>query len=180
MQIEKDILLSVGATVGIMAVFFAFVWMPNHRCLTMTQADLLAVESELKTELVKVEHLSALSDEVKRIESQLKASDKILGSKRELGKLLRTFSTELRKHGISDKSIQTQSHRREADYIVLPVTLSFKGSFDGTFDFLKRLEQLSNPMHINRLSMKRRIDKGEDLIDVRVELNAFFAPQEGG
>ncbi|MBL4702177.1 MAG: type 4a pilus biogenesis protein PilO [Phycisphaeraceae bacterium] len=179
MSIKKDILTTAIAGFVITVVFCLVIWFPHHKRITAAKVQLTSVSAELDTELVKAAPLLDLNTKVQEMARSIENLDKQLVSQNELSVLLRKFSAELRRLGIENQTTQTQRPVLHADYVAIPLSLSFRGKYKQVDVFLRYMEQMNYPIFVNRLSMKRNPQGKDKLIWVDLRLMVFFAPSGG-
>lgn len=177
MSIKKDILMSLIGGGVILLLFLLVGWLPYHKRISAAREQLKQVSTELETEMAKASILTQINTQVRDMTATIDMLDKKLVDKGELAVLLRKLSSELRRLGIENQTIHTQSPSTFPDYIAIPLTLSFNGQYDQTDVFLRYMENLNYPIYINRLSMQRSPKDADKLISVNLRLMVFFAPE---
>lgn len=177
MLIKKDILISVVCGFVIMVLFCLVIWLPHHKRLSAAREKLAEVSTALDAELAKASELTKINNHVNDMNATIAQIDKKLVAKSDLSVLLRKLSSELRRLGIENQTLHTQSPTNFPEYTAIPLTLSFSGQYDQTDVFLRYMENLNYPIYIGRLSMQRSPRDADKLIMVNLRLMVFFAPE---
>lgn len=177
MSTKKDVLISIAAGFVILLLFTLVIWLPHHKRLSQAKAQLASVDAALQAELNKAATLTQINAKVNTMRQSLEQMDKQLVDNSQLAVLLRKLSAELRRLGIENQTIHTQSPVDFPKYTAIPLTLSFLGQYDQTDVFLRYMENLNYPMFISRLSMQRSPREAGKQISVNLRLTVFFAPE---
>ena len=179
MSIKKDIMVSVGAGFLILVLYSLVIWLPHHKRISQANEAFDTVSVELDAELTKAAVLTELNSNVRDMMVSIEQLDKHLVPRSELSVLLRKFSAELRRLGIENQTIHTQSPQAQSHYTAIPLKLNFQGQYSQIDVFLRYMENLNYPIFVSDMSMRRN-PRGEDqLIAVDLQLMIYFAPDGG-
>lgn len=178
MRIEKDQKRAL-ATVGILVVVFAVgLWLPHRLQERRLYQQIQAAQKQLGFDRASSQGLGKLARDVIALREVTDRSQKYVPQQTELAPLLRQLSTDLQVQEAVDQVLETESGRSGQDYSVIPVKLKFKGSFPGTFGFIKSIESMRRLVRVTRLNARMDVTKPNEPLTVEVQVCAFSSSSE--
>jgi len=180
MQVEKDHLITLGAIVAVAALFVLIGWMPLRAKEARLASERMNLQVQLAEEQKKTIGLGQLARDVELLRSDAARTRKHVPRLDEQAGLLHKLSTELRLQNVQDQTIQTQAILEGDDFRVMPVRLTFRGSFLSTYLFIHRIEAMEQAVQVSRLEVEGDPSKPDQMLSVVVDLHAFFAAHDQG
>lgn len=175
MRIERDQIRTLAVVGALTAAFMGLLWLPNHNQKQRLTERIEQAKNQLESDKAVTVMLPALARELSQLKQQLSTSNKQIPKSDGISELLRQLSGDLQNQQAIDQEIQTQPIVAGADYSVVPVTLSFKGSCPAVFDFVRKVEAGRRLVRITRLSLHNDLSKPTEPLKARIELCTFFS-----
>lgn len=189
MSIVRLNLIVIGAVVAVTSSFACGLLIPGMGALAQARADLSRKIATVRADQEKVGSVSDLYASIMDMDEQMWDFRKRLPAERQFGEFLNELSENLRKSGIDDYLVQPRpgrpldgtklpaSMKLAKGTIILPVSVSFRGSFEALFDFLKKMESLSRLSHVANLKMVND-ENGPGRVGVEVVFHTYHQPEK--
>jgi Tfp pilus assembly protein PilO len=187
MSIRRLNVIVVGSVLGLTALFLAALLLPGVRDLRRQRARIGEELQAVAARQQEVGHVGELYASNLEMERQVREQRRQLPADRQFGEFLNALSESLRRRKIGQYVVQpgpeqTLDEARLPDPLrvaagtaILPVRISFEGSFAQVFDFLKDVEDLPRLSHVE--SMKVRNDEhGPGRVRAEIVLHTFHQP----
>lgn len=178
MQIDKDQKATAAIIVTLLAGFGFGVYLPNQLEIGQLEEGIAQSEGQIAIHDKNARGLNDLRVAVADMRVRLKTASKHIPESNELASFLRTVDSELDNQKMIDAEKLTERIVPGQDYNVIPLSLRFKGDYNGLFRFVSKLENEERLIRINRLEVKGQPHKPDEPVDVRVELSTFASPVE--
>ncbi len=178
MQIDKDQKATFAIIVMLLAGFGFGVYLPNRIEQGQLKDRIAVGQQQLQVNQKNAKGLDDLRVAVEDMRHTLETASKLIPKSNELATFLRSVDSELDHQNMIEAEKLTERIINGRDYNVIPLTLRFRGGYDGVFQFVHNLENEERLIRINRLEVKGKPSKPEEPVDVRVELTTFSAPAE--
>lgn len=178
MHVERDQVRTLLATGVLAAAFIAAMWLPHDMKDRQLKARIEAARQSADEDRTRVVGLAELSTQVASLRNEVQGSQRYIAAEEEIPSMLRELSRELEIRQVAEQEIQTQTAIQGNGYMVLPISMKFKGSLDTAMGFLSKLESMRQVVRVVRFEMGRDSDPKSTLLTARVELSAFYSPSE--
>ena len=159
--------------------FVLGLWLPYRvkkgeaeRALTMLEAGIDADES------VTV-NLAALGHQIVTLRQTAARFDKTVPRQPALPSLLGHLTAPLEAREVTDLNVDHGEMSVGDAYTVIPITLSFQGSFETVFAFLRHVESSDRLIQVNGLIAKGNPRAPDSPLVVDIELTTFCMPAKG-
>jgi Tfp pilus assembly protein PilO len=145
-----------------------------------TAADNAALE-ERRTQLVSLQEVAKtitnIKDEIGRLQEALNFFDHRLPKEREIDVILRQVWQIAESKSLTPRSVRTTAPETLARYSSQPIMLSMEGSFEGFYDFLIGLEQMSRLTKVRQMQITK-VPTDDNLVSADLLMDIFFEKQE--
>jgi Tfp pilus assembly protein PilO len=180
MRIEGDQVKTALVVAALAAVFVFALWMPTQNRKKELQQQLQAAQHEAQSRSKDAKGMVELVEQVNELETLAKRDDHYVPAQDELAELLSQLTSGLTTQGIQNVEIKTDPIERYGKFNVMPVALRFRGSFQSVFQFLKHVESMRRLVRVTSVDIQPPMkDRGDNKLDVRVQLSTFFQVSEG-
>lgn len=179
MRIERDQIVTLGAISGLAILFVLGGWLPMQNRRSQADRQAGEISQQLSGTRQGATGLAKLARDVQALKDQVGDSPRYVPQEGELAGLLRQLSSELADQQVQDQMIQTQSMVSGEDFNLMPVRLTFRGTFPATFAFLRHIEYMDRVVQVNRLEVDGTAGADKPL-NVILDLSTFSAPMGGG
>lgn len=145
----------------------------GHAWALSSRWDRLA---ELEAERENLQAFAAeqnLADEVAELHQQLADSAAAFPADAEVGGLLSELGDDLRQLGVSERSLTMNTASTVGGVQIIPLDLSFKGSFASAFDLLDRLHTYERIVRVEQIAIKRSPRNSGDGLSINARLLTF-------
>jgi len=178
MKVERDVMITASAIAALVLVAALVLWMPAARERSRLQADILAaqlvLQQNVKIDAELVEHRSFVSD----LKEELNEEHRRVPRGVNLGDLLRRVSTEVRVQAVTEQETQTLPIVHGEHYSAIPVVLKFNGSFPAVYGMVESIETMPRLVRVTGLNIDGDPLRPNEPLHVRIEMAAFFTPEE--
>lgn len=179
MQIDRDQKATFVIVFMLLAGFGFGVYLPNRLEQNQLSDQIALAEQQANTNEKSANGLRDLRTAVVDMRKTLEVSSKLIPESNELATFLRTVDHEIDRGNMIEAEKLTERIVEGRDYNVIPLTLRFRGDYNGVFQLVKKLEGADRLIRINRFEVKGNPTKPEEPVDVRVELSTFSLPMQG-
>jgi Tfp pilus assembly protein PilO len=174
--------LNIGAALLVIALTAAFVAglvRPGLKQLSTCQAEITARQAAVRAEQERLGNVGGLYASVLELDEGMRDFRVRLPAERRFGEFLSDLSDNLKKCKIDDYVVQPKpallveegkvpdALKLAGGTAILPVSISFRGSFVQLFDFLTGLESLPRVSHVESI---RVVNDEQHPGDVSVEM----------
>jgi Tfp pilus assembly protein PilO len=146
-------LLTVAATLGIVAVFILGVYRPRHGTLLDLRAQVRGLEQTMAETQQRCSVLMPLTRQVERLRASASEFEQCLPRDGQVGPFLQQVAEQLREAHLSSLEMRPGSPVEGSRYSELPIRLGFAGRFANIFAFLAELEGMARTKRIVDLSL---------------------------
>lgn len=178
MRVEKDQINTMIAIAVLCLAYVLAIWMPQRGRIAEARERLDAAEAALTSGQAGQVSLKQMSADLRELRQSVQNSTKRIPDQSDLPALLRELSGELEDLHVTDRTIQTQAVEKGDDFVVIPIRLTFRGSFAAAYAFMQRVESMDRLVHIGKLELGGDADGQDRPITVRMDMAAFFLPEE--
>ena len=169
-------LLIVGALI---LTFVLGLWLPFSLKQARVQRALAALGDEIATDRRSVVSLTALGQQIVFLSQTAARFDKTVPPEPALVSLLGELTTTLEDHQVTALEVQPKKVIEGEAYWLIPIDLSFHGSFEAVTALLTHIEAMDRLMQINRVSVDGYPNRPGSPLEVTMELSAFCMPVKG-
>lgn len=173
MAINRETLKTSAVLLGLLVLFAGGVLVPYHFRDAALHKRIDAARLTLGIGEVDNAGLVRLYEEVKALREEL-GGGQYIPVEAETSAVLQDLSGLINAPGVSGQEIVTLKSGYYADYNILPVKIQFDAPFATAFDLIKRIEQLSSVVRVDRLEVQARPGYPRQPLTVNLELSAFF------
>lgn len=178
MRLERDLWLTLGAAVGLIALFGCTLFLPQHLKQQRLTQQLAEAEMELDQNRQGTAGMDKLQADVDRLRKALAEAPKTVPAETDIAPLLRQLSSDLEVLQVSDKEVVTQPVVDGTNFGLVPMTLKFTGSYRTLYEFLQRLEGNPRLIRVIRLELDGSVEQLGQPVQARVDLMTFFSPSQ--
>lgn len=178
MRVEKDQINTMIAIAVLCIAYVLAIWMPQRGRIAEARERLDAAETALSSGQAGQISLQQMSADLRELRQSIQNSTKRIPDQSDLPALLRELSGEMEDLHVTDRTIQTQAMEKGDDYIIIPIRLTFRGSFASIYAFLQRLESMDRLVHVGKLELGGNSEGQDRTVSVRMDMAAFFLPEE--
>jgi len=178
MRIESDYIKTGIAMAALIVLFIAGVWMPDRLQAASLRQRMSEAQQQLDAGQAASVKLRALRPQTTELRQRVEATAKYVPVESEIAELMRELHTTLQRCDARDIATRHGNEFRGMNYTVIPITLEFRSSFIDAFVFVEHIESMSRLVRVDRLQVMGKRDHPGALLDVTVELSAFYARQE--
>jgi len=162
--------------VAILGLFWQFVVTPRQDELHRVQEEARDVAAQIvaRDELGR----EALATEVKLQHEQTRTSslDSQIPNKVQLGAFLERLSDDTQEANLRSIDVAPRSPHKAQGLGVLPIRMTFEGTFASLYEFLKRVESQDRIVYVSAMQTSR-MDPGSPMLTTELTLQIFY--QEG-
>ncbi len=173
MRIEKDQIRSVIILLAMAAGFYFVGWRPQQAERAELNARVQNTQEQLGVNRQGVSNLSELRRLVEQMSEQALTSHEAVPTSTELADLLRSLTNELQTQRMIEPEIETEAIIAGEDFNVIPLSLHFRGSFEGLAGFLRKVESLPRLIRIHKLHIDAAPTKPGEPIEVSLQMTTF-------
>lgn len=179
MKLNREMLKTGGVVLGLIALFAGGVLVPYHFRDASLRKRVDAARASLGIGEVDNAGLVRLYDQVKALREELSGSQHI-PDEAGTSTILQELTGLINEPGITGQEIVTLKSGYYADYNILPVRVQFDAPFATAFDLVKRIEQMSSVVRIDRIEAESQPGYPNKPLTVNLELSAFFMSESIG
>ena len=179
MKINRERIKTGCAVLGLFALFAGGVLVPYSYRDASLNKRIDAARATLGIGEVDHAGLVRLYDEVQGLRDEISGGQHIPGEA-ETSTVLQDLSGLINAPGVTGQEIVTLKSGYYADYNILPVKIQFDAPFATAFDLVKRIEQLSSVVLIDRIEAEAQPNYPSQPLTVNLELSAFFISEPNG
>lgn len=184
--------LNVGVALLVVALTTAFVLAlvrPGMKELKACQAEIADKQAAVCAEQERLGNIGGLFASVLQLDEAMRDFRVRLPEDRRFGEFLNDLSENLKKCGIDDYVVQPkpalladegklpEALKVAAGTTILPVNISFRGTFVQLFDFLAGLESLSRLSHVEAIKVVND-EQHPGSVGVEMMLHTYQHPDE--
>lgn len=173
MKINREMVKTCVIILGLLGLFAGGVLVPYSFRDASLQKRVDAARATLGIGAVDNAGLVRLYDEVKSLREELSGGQRIPGEA-ETSTVLQDLSGLINAPGVTGQEIVTLKSGYYADYNILPVKIQFDAPFATAFDLVKRIEQLSSVVRVDRIEAEAQPGYPSKPLTINLELSAFF------
>ncbi len=179
-MLHRDQAKMLAVVCGLVAAFIIGFWMPrkareNHLWRAVEQSQQLVEQSDMGGS-----GLIRLAGQVVQLQNAAAQAEKYVPEGDHLADLLRSLSTSLAEIEAQSVITETQPPVIGPQYGVIPVKQRFRASFTQVHDYLQRVEAIQRLVQINHVQVRRPMRESDPLLEISIDLSAFFIPETGG
>ena len=174
MRIDRLQLRTGLIILGLVAGFAAAGWWPAQRQKQTLRNRIDVAEQELGIARNRTDGLAKLAEEVQKLRDEVKSSNKEIPEQGEMASMLRELSVQIENENLTGQGINMLAAEAGADYLTLPVELTFSGQSLDAFRFVNRLERMPRLVQVESMTMRREPNSKGDRIKTSMRLNTFF------
>ena len=178
MRIDSDQKVTLFILAALGAVFVLALWLPRQAQINELNERIEKHQRQVGYDRRDAAGLTDLAGNVRDLKLAVDTSKNYVPDRSELANLLRQLSAEMVRQELTDRVVQTEAVELGADYNVIPLRLTFRGSYDGAFRFIQYAESMRRLIRINRLAITGRPTRPNEPVSVEIELCTFSAPME--
>lgn len=179
MKINREMLKTAAVVLGLLGLFAGGVLVPYSFRDASLKKRIDAARSTLGIGEVDNAGLVRLYDEVQSLRDELGGGQHI-PDEAEISTVLQDLSGLINAPGVSGQEIVTLKSGYYADYNILPIKIQFNAPFATAFDLVKRIEQLSSVVRVDRIEAEALPGYPSSPLTVNLELSAFFMSESIG
>lgn len=179
MKNNHDMLKTGGVILALLGVFAGGVLVPYGFRDARLQKRIDAARINLGIGEVDNTGLVRLYDEVKNLRDQLSGGQRI-PDETQTSIVLQDLTGLINAPGVTGQEIVTLKSGYYADYNILPVKIQFNAPFATAFDLVKRIEELSSVVRIDRVEAEAQPNYPTQPLTINLELSAFFTTEAIG
>lgn len=165
-KIEKfpvayKVLITLGLIAALYYMYTTNVEEPALLELQQIQGNIDKADSELKDISFKIQHLTEVEQEIRKLRSQLTEAISLLPVKSEIPSLLRHVATLAEKSGLTIKTFRPQPEVNRRYYFEVPVAMQITGNFHEVANFFDQVSKMRRVVNVTGVRMVRS-DCGND------------------
>jgi type IV pilus assembly protein PilO len=184
---DRNILILGLLVIVLLAVVFYFLLLsPLLNRLDERVQERSDKEAQLANLQQEVAQLEAIRRNAPETERQLLELSKRVPTQPEIPTLVIQIEEIARASGVTQLSIQPGTPEPPpggGDFFVVPVTMSFEGTYEQLQDFLLRTRNLARLVTVNGVTYQEAVEEGttlaeiEQLLRVEIEAEVYFQPE---
>jgi type IV pilus assembly protein PilO len=184
---DRNILILGLLVIVLLAVVFYFLLLsPLLNRLDERVQERSDKEAQLANLQQEVAQLEAIRRNAPETERQLLELSKRVPTQPEIPTLVIQIEEIARASGVTQLSIQPGTPEPPpggGDFFVVPITMSFEGTYEQLQDFLLRTRNLARLITVNGVTYQEAVEEGttlaeiEQLLRVEIEAEVYFQPE---
>lgn len=159
--------------------FVLGLWLPFRAKRVQIEQTLSKLDADINAEQEDTAGLAAIGQKIVSLSHAVARFDKTVPREPELASLLRELTGELEKQNVTSLDIVPGTVVEGDAYCLIPIALTFEGSFHALFGLLGHIESMDRLVQINTIDAVGNPDSPSALLAVRIELSAFCMPTTG-
>ena len=177
MTIERDQIRTL-AVLAVLAAGFVFgLWLPQRNARAELRQQVAGYEKELGLNQQNTEGLAQLNENVIQLRLAKNTADKDVPATEDVSSLWRQIDLILQEEKVEEPEIRARPVQIWRDYKTIPLNIEFQGSFQSTFGFIDKLENMRRLVRINELEISGKPHQKNPL-RVEINLDTFAAVSE--
>lgn len=172
MKLVSEQTVTVALILGIVCLFVVVVHLPQAREMDRVQKDIAAKRQELSEAHDQCSSLVTVYERVQMLRQSTPYFDKRLPDRSELSGFLKKLVGKLNSAKLVSHEIRPESPVSTARYVELPITLSFEGSFENIYAFLRSVEDIARLTQVEELHLKSRVGP-DPVVKATMVLNVY-------
>ena len=150
---RRDQLLVVGILVFIAALFLLAFYLPNRAEIQDMKATLRKEREELLQDQRTAQAMHQLASAVQELRTMVAAVDQQLPPRHELDRFLKDLTALMAAESLDLLAVKPGNVRKGRELDELPIQVGFRGTFVGTYRFLRRLESMRRIARVDQLEL---------------------------
>ncbi len=185
---RRLLLVGAGAIVLVVVAYSLLLLGPLMGRLDASAQERDAREAQLENLEQDVAELEAIQRNAPETERQLLEYSKRIPTQPQIETLLIQIEEVADASGVTQLSIEPGNPAPPpggGDYSVVPITMSFEGTYEQLVDFLRRTGELARLVTVNGLTYEEATREGttlqeiEQVLEVEIEAEVYFQPSVG-
>ena len=175
--IREYVFILVLMTVPLASLFLVF--KPRNDEIQQAKQEMASKREKLDRLQVVSEQIDDLSSAISEGREAIQIIEAKLPNEENVDDVLSQVSQLARRHNLNVKGVTPDRKLPAAHYMELPIKVELEGDFDGFYNFLLDIEQMSRLTRIMELTMSRSTgDNGE--MKATFILSVYFEPSRSG
>jgi len=170
---QRDQLVTGVLAVGLTAVFAAVMYVPQQRRIRSLRASATALSEQFQQRASRVGGTAALERRVQQLETDLSDFNTAVPPAAGLGPFLERVTDLAGSQGVQAPEITPAEPQTGPQVEVLPIEMSFVGSFDSVYGFLASIESQPRLARVSRLDLGRAEGQSE-VLTANVTVQVYY------
>ena len=159
--------------------FVLAMWLPFRAKQIQIEQQLSTLDEDISAEQDDTAGLASIGQKIVSLSHAVARFDKTVPREPELASLLRELTGELANQSVTSLDIVPGKAVEGDAYSLVPIALTFDGSFHALFGFLGHIESMDRLVQINTINAVGNPERPGALLAVRIQLIAFYVPTTG-
>lgn len=173
MTCHRDQLVTGVLTVALLATFMATLFVPQHRKVRRLKVDVAALRNETQRRAVELAGLNALQEQMLEADAALADYARNIPSHAGLGDFLEQVGELAARQDVVDPDVVPLASTAGPQIEVLPIEMSFSGTFDLVYGFVRGVGSLPRPARVARLEIAQA-NHDSDLLEANVTVQIYY------
>lgn len=172
--IREYLFILVLLSVPVASLFLVF--KPRNEEIRQAKAEISAKSNKLDQLLIVSEQIKDLSTAISEGREAIQIIEAKLPNEENVDDVLAQVSQLARRHNLNVVAVTPDRKVPAAHYMELPIKVELAGDFDGFYNFLLDIEQMSRLTRMMDLTMNRSSDGGNGEMKATFMLSVYFEP----
>ena len=159
--------------------FVLGLWLPFRAKRTKIEQQLSKLDTAINAEQQGAAGLATIGQKIVSLSHAVARFDKTVPREPELASLMRELTGELENQDVTSLNVVPGKAVEGDAYCLVPIALTFDGSFQALFGLLEQIESMDRLVQINTIDATGNPDNPGAPLPIRIELSAFYMPTTG-